>query len=294
MKPAHWAALIMLILSFTCCMWIVASTAANLLIPGSMPEDFRMRPEEMIIGAIICMIAPVTLAGASGLTWWFGVRRSTISHASQQTPTSPAQRPAGPPIEPDGREAGSAALEQYLQQLSQFWLTQGEAPPNTMRPRIQALTRQALIGLDLVGKQRVAACLQSLQLRMGETTAGLYGIELAGADLRYASLRAVNLAGARLQGSMLTGADLRGADLSDCDLEGADLRLACLDQARLERANLRKVRLQGASLRGAMLTHAELDQASFWQADLSGAFVTRSQLAAAASVEGATLPETLP
>lgn len=286
MKPAHWASLIMLILSFTCCMWLAASTAGSLLLPEAAPEGMRLRPEEVLIGMAICMIAPLTLAGASALTWWFGVRQHPLRNEPQQAP--PPQHPTlVPPAASNGGR--DLALEQYFGLLSELCLRQGGSPDG-VQPQIQALTRQALTTLDVDGRQRVAASLQSLQLHLGKKAIGLYGVDFSGADLRFTSLRAVNLAGARLQGARLTGADLRGADLSDCDLSGADLRLACLDQARLERANLSEARLQGTSLRGAMLSHADLSRASLWRADLSEATVTRGQLTMAASLEGATLP----
>lgn len=293
MRLAHWTALLLLVLSFACCMWIFAATAANVLLPQTMPEGARLSQGEVMIGALICLIAPFTLAGASGLTWWFGVRRRHSSTTVTQ-PVVPRAQPAfTPAAEVNERETAASALEQYLGQLSELWLMHVDTPTGSVRPQLQSLTRRVLATSDLVSRQRIVSSLQSFRLRLGDEPLNLYGLDLSGADLRFASLRSVNLAGVRLQGAQLTGADLRGADLSDCDLSGADLRLCCLELARLERANLSQARLQGASLRGARLEHAQLNQASLWQADLRDATVTRAQLATVASIEAAILPASI-
>lgn len=290
MKLAHWAALILLILSFTCCMWIGASVAAQLLLPNAMPPGTGMTPDQVVIGAIICMIAPVTMAAASGLTWFFGIRQQK-SPSGDQPGHAPAQQPQSKStVEASAQQAATSGLDQYLEQLSALLLTGDSALPGSVRPQIKALTRQALTTLDSTGRQRVIFCLQSLRLALGDESLDLYGLDLAGVDLRFASLRGVNLAGANLRGARLTGADLQGAELSDCDLSEVDLRLACLNHACMERARLKHARLQRASLRAARLQHAQLDQASLWQADLSEAIVNRAQLATAASIEGAILP----
>ncbi len=290
MRLAYWAALLLLILSFTCCMWIAASLAVNLLLPTALPSEMRLSPGETVIAVLICMIAPVTLAGASGFIWFFGIRRQKPTHASPQAYASRQQPQSPAPAEVREQQVATLGIEQYLEQLSALLLTDDLASTSAVRPKIKALTRQALTTFDPIGKQRILFCLPSLMSVLGDEPLDLYGLDLAGVDLRFASLRAVNLAGAHLRGAKLTGVDLRGADLSDCDLSEADLRLSCLDNACLERARLSRARLQRARLRTAKLHHAQMDQANLWQADLREAQVSSAQLATAVSIEGAILP----
>jgi uncharacterized protein YjbI with pentapeptide repeats len=89
---------------------------------------------------------------------------------------------------------------------------------------------------------------------------------LRGYDLREANLRMAALDGADLHQAKLTGADLHGTSLSGTDLSEADL--------------------QGADLIGADLREANLQGAKLLQAQ-----VTKDQLAQAASLEGATMPD---
>lgn len=76
----------------------------------------------------------------------------------------------------------------------------------------------------------------------------------------------------------------RKARLEDADLSYLDLRGVNLAHANLRGANLSFCDLRGVTLDGADLTGA----------NLRGALVTDAQLSAAASLEGATLPEGFP
>jgi len=80
--------------------------------------------------------------------------------------------------------------------------------------------------------------------------------------------------------------DLRGANL-----EGASLVGAALEGANLERSNLRGAALEGAKLQAARLQDADLRGAYLQVANLRGAKVTEEQLAAARSLQGATMPD---
>jgi uncharacterized protein YjbI with pentapeptide repeats len=105
-----------------------------------------------------------------------------------------------------------------------------------------------------------------------------------------------NFAGADLSLADLEGADLRGVDLSRASLVGANLRRTNLFQANLAGANLVQANLEEtglfqADLQGADLSQANLRRAFLKQADLSGARVTAEQLAQAAMLDGATMPD---
>jgi uncharacterized protein YjbI with pentapeptide repeats len=154
------------------------------------------------------------------------------------------------------------------------------------------------------------------------------GVDLSGADLSSANLEhtwlmAADLREARLSGTNLTTAvllpDLRemtpmldmhpdeygefladlpeehvavlqGAFLDDADLHAAALQGADLSNADLTSADLSESHLTGASLADANLSGANLYRAGLSGANLSGANVSPEQLAQAASLEGATMP----
>jgi len=94
-------------------------------------------------------------------------------------------------------------------------------------------------------------------------------------------------------------ADLRGADLNRAhfhaaDLSGADLRGADLHATDLSEADLSSANLGGAYLRGVNLNKAKLNKADLSGADLTDSTnLTRNQLAAAESFDGARLPPDL-
>jgi hypothetical protein len=122
----------------------------------------------------------------------------------------------------------------------------------------------------------------------GEDLSGadLVGEDLSLADLREANLRGADLSGANLREANLSGADLRGANLSEANVPWADL-----SRANLYRADLSGARLSEADLRGANLDQANLRGANLYRANLVGAKVTDEQLAQAASLAGATMPD---
>ena len=106
----------------------------------------------------------------------------------------------------------------------------------------------------------------------------------------------LDLRGANLEGTNLTGANLQGANLQGTNLQGAELEGVHLQNVRLQEANLRVADLQVADLQGANLQEADLQGANLWRADLTaaslrGAKVTDEQLAAAWSLQGATMPD---
>ena len=92
----------------------------------------------------------------------------------------------------------------------------------------------------------------------------------------------------------LAGRNLRNVDLRDAPLERANLARADLTGARLVKANL-----SGADLSRAQLSRADLSRATLNHADLTFAYlaylrdaqVHRRQLAAASSLDGATMPD---
>lgn len=165
-----------------------------------------------------------------------------------------------------------------------------------------------LEGANLSGAYLDKADLSGAYLRHIDMTIA----NLAGADLSRANLDGADLGGADLGGAVLEEADLRYSSLVLADLGGAMMRGAILYQANLTKANLRLAHLSQAELSHAMLIGTNLSTAfltdvfllgaNLYEAHLSGAYLkgadltgvknwTISQLAQAAVLEGATMPD---
>ena len=141
--------------------------------------------------------------------------------------------------------------------------------------------------IDLKAAMLAEAKLSGVDLSQTDLSeVNLSGADLSKADLSKSNLNRANLSGTILSGAILSGADLSGADLSGANLDGAFLLGAVLSWANLSRASLSQASLIGANLSGATLNEVNLSAAN-----LSGAKVTTEQLAKAASLEGATLPD---
>jgi hypothetical protein len=83
---------------------------------------------------------------------------------------------------------------------------------------------------------------------------------------------------------------LAGADLVGANLQRSVLEYTALEEVILREAVLREAVLTGTVLRKADLTGADLKEADLAKTDLTDAQVTEEQLAAAKSLEGATMP----
>src|SRR5918999_1035251 len=106
------------------------------------------------------------------------------------------------------------------------------------------------------------------------------------------ALKDADLTNANLNGAILSNAVLSGADLKDADLTNANLNGAILSRAFLSLADLRGTNLTNTNLNGAILSHAILSRAFLSLADLRSAKGwTNEELAQAASLVGATLPD---
>jgi uncharacterized protein YjbI with pentapeptide repeats len=178
------------------------------------------------------------------------------------------------------------------------------------------LTRANLTGADLSGADLSGANLDKALLKgtrynskeiLVKDSQGKYLIEVLpttwpqGFNPTAAGATANNtLSGADLSGTNLSGTNLSGTDLSGANLSGATLSRATLYNAHLIGAHLSGANLSGADLiyadlSGADLSGASLNGAFLWGADLSGANlsnakITQTQLNAAKSLKGATMP----
>jgi uncharacterized protein YjbI with pentapeptide repeats len=189
--------------------------------------------------------------------------------------------------------AGLAAS--FLLEAGVFlWLLAGAGQFNHILPR----SAESLVARYRTGKRDfVRWNLRGADLRGAELhfasleEADLSGADLRGTDLRGARLERADLRGADLREGHLGQAYLRFASLRDADLGGADLSGADLGESHLGGANLAGANLYDADLRGADLRGADLSGTNLSRARLVGARVTGEQLAQAASLRGAILPD---
>ena len=152
-------------------------------------------------------------------------------------------------------------------------------------PSRQKALMQFLVEADLV--QRVDGRDPIISLR----GADLSDVDLRGADLSGANLYSANLSNAYLSEAALSGANLNNANLSNVNLYEAFLNNANLSEAYLVDANLSNAYLVDADLPKADLPKANLSNVNLNNANLSNASGwTEKQLTAAASLDGATMP----
>ena len=180
---------------------------------------------------------------------------------------------------------------------------------------------------ELIESRRNIVNLQQADLNHANLMeADLSGVDLSGAHLNYAYLQEANLAEADLRKAFLTNAHLEAANLADADLRKAALLWADLSGANLSEANLSGANFNGANLSraflpsatdptagltviqtatsliradlsGTVLSHADLREANLNGANLNGASLasaiglTKEQITAAESLEGATMPD---
>ena len=232
-------------------------------------------------------------------------------------------------LEVENERAQDAAVQAYLDQLTQLLVTQGDDAlikmqvDEDVRQVIQARSEPLLRSLSatrrwglvlflavmgLLAKARPLVSLAGADLRgVDGREAPLAGINLRGADLMEADLSNANLLQTNLSNANLREADLSnanlskafvmGANLSGANLTRADLSNANLIEAFLMQANLNKTNFRGVYLSKAFLPSANLKEADLSGANLSGANltwargVTVGQLIEARSLKGATMPD---
>jgi uncharacterized protein YjbI with pentapeptide repeats len=219
-------------------------------------------------------------------------------------------------LEVENERAQDAAVQGYLDQLTQLLVTQGDDAlirmqvDDDVRQVIQARSEPLLRSLSatrswslilflavmgLLAKDRPLLSLVGADLRdVDGRGAPLEGIDLRGtnlsganlsyANLSYANLYRANLRGAILRDAKLEAADLRSvanlsvADLIEANLIGVILSEADLSEADLGEADLSRVNFYGANLRGANLSGADLSKAFLSGANLSGAILSMANL----------------
>jgi uncharacterized protein YjbI with pentapeptide repeats len=267
------------------------------------------------------LIVPLVLVGIGLL---FEMQQANRQQAMEEQQQALEERRAEAEQELAEQRAQDEALQAYLDQMSQLMLERKllEAEPgDPVHTLAQARTSTVILRLDAVHNESVTRFLLDSGLAVNsEASAGhrstspgllstialtnatlsgailpnanLSGADLSGANLRDADLREANLFNANLIRADLSGASLDGANLSDAILQEADLSDAYLPKANLGVANLIRADLSGASLDGANLSDAVLHAANLRRANLRGATaLTDEKIAAASSLEGATMPD---
>jgi uncharacterized protein YjbI with pentapeptide repeats len=209
------------------------------------------------------------------------------------------------------QRAQDEALQAYLDQMDNLLLEKNlreSAEDSEVRTLARARTVTLLRRLDSTRNRDILQFLREARLtpspEIYNPTLGPLGgskisiVRLDYTDLSEANLRGANLDSFNLRGTDLSGADLRGAylawtKLDETNLKGAKLQGANLSgDTSLRNTNLKGASLQGANLSGEVdLSNANLESVNLEGANLEGAEgVTDQQLAAAKSLEGATMP----
>jgi uncharacterized protein YjbI with pentapeptide repeats len=212
-------------------------------------------------------------------------------------------------LEVENERAQDAAVQGYLDQLTQLLVTQGDDAlirmqvDDDVRQVIQARSEPLLRSLSatrswslilflavmgLLAKDRPLLSLVGADLRdVDGRGAPLEGIDLRGTNLSGANLSKANLSEAVLSEALLEGvslfeANLIGANLSEADLSYANLSYANLSYANLYRANLRGAILRDAKLEAADLRSvANLSVADLIEANLIGVILSEADLSEA-------------
>ena len=181
-------------------------------------------------------------------------------------------------------------LQAYIDSMSALLLEKNlrnSAEEDEVRTIARVRTLTVLPRLDKIRKASVVQFLYE---------SGLIHKDKKIIDLKGADLMEAYVVGAILVGADLSAANLHRATLGFTNLSAANLSRAYMFGANLSRANLSAANLSGAYMFGAWLRSADLDGAdlggaTLGGADLSGAKVTDKQLAEAASLKGATMPD---
>jgi hypothetical protein len=198
------------------------------------------------------LIVPAALALG---VYWLNRRQNERDQQAEKT-----QRERE--LEVENRRAQDAALQTYLDQMSQL-LADTRRPLHEAKPGdslstvARARTLTVLSGLGRDRKRSVAQFLYESGLIKKNTLviqlhgAYLSGVDLRGAIPRYATLREAGWSNATLSEVVLSWANLSGANLSREDLSGADLQGADLSSASgITNEDLKRqtFRLEGAPM----------------------------------------------
>jgi hypothetical protein len=168
------------------------------------------------------------------------------------------------------------ALQTYIDKMSEL-LVHEHLRESKQEDEVRMIARShTLTVLRLLNGQRRTAVLEFLNdcklINKDNPIVFLVGAKFEDASLIHYNLAGVGLVGARMSKINLSEADLHEADLRYADLSGANLREADLSKTILVEAYLTGANLTGANLSGAIGT-------------------TPEQLAKAASLKGATMPD---
>jgi uncharacterized protein YjbI with pentapeptide repeats len=206
----------------------------------------------------------------------------------------------------EAQRAGETALQNYLGEVGTLLIEQPlrrAKPGDNLSTVVRAQTLSVLEGLDPDRKRILLLFLhESGLIYARKLVVSLVAANLSDANLSDANLIVADLSKADLSDAKLIGADLSNVKLNEANLSDADLKGASLSEANLRKSFANHVNLGGAILSGTKLTLADLSGANLSGANLSGASLrnanlseargwTEEQLAAAGSLEDATMPD---
>jgi uncharacterized protein YjbI with pentapeptide repeats len=184
-----------------------------------------------------------------------------------------------------------AALQAYLDRMAELLLNERSLKSQKVLNVARVRTLTTMRGLNAPRNGIVLRFLRDIGL-VGKKESNLFvDANLEGADLKGVNLENTNMAGVSLKGANLAVASLTGANLAGAVLDRVNLARAIMVAANLERAILEDANLEDAILSRSNLKSAHLVGANLENVNLSGTNVDYSQLATAASLKGATMPD---
>lgn len=252
---------------------------------------FDYYPSKTLWDWLQLLIVPVVLAGAA--LWFNATEKRRDQEIAQKN------RDADQAIADERQQ--DAALDTYLATMTTLLLDKGLRESMEGDEVRAVAVAQTLTVLPRLNGTRKGVVLRFLYTsRLIDTNTSI--VALGGADLHLAILSLIDLTGVNLTGVNLTRANLSEANLYTADLQRANLSEANLSEAVLVSADLTTANLGGATLHGAPMWYVTLVGADLARADLTGADLTRAdltnarhttpdQLAQAASLEGAIMPD---
>lgn len=234
-----------------------------------------------------------------------GVANLSVSRRNLQQQIDLEESRRRSTLELETQRSQDASLQAYFEQMGDLLTNHNliSTDREDVRRLAEAQTLTVLASLDGPRKRSLIRFLHgAVLINKDKPIMEISGADLRHADLSHADVSDTDLSDTDLSKANLYGTNLSAANLKDVDLNSAWLVTAILREADLSHADLRNATLSFTDLSWANLSHANLSNASLSNVSLSNANLraadlrgargwTEEQIAAAESLEGATMPD---